>query len=81
MGYRHLGCEVWKAFWGPVGHSLTVTAFCLACACPGSLRSRVLDLRDSLLGGSRLVISGVIIRVAKVITHIRGLVTPLRIYP
>ena len=41
----------------------------------------MLDLRDSLLGGSRLVISGVIIRVAKVITHIRGLVTPLRIYP
>ena len=34
-------------------------------------------LRGSILGGSRVVMSGVVSRVTIVITHIRGLITPL----
>ena len=33
----------------------------------------------SLLGGSRVVISGVISRVTIIITHMKGLITPLKL--
>ena len=37
--------------------------------------------QDSILGGSWVVISGVISRITMVITYIRGLITPLLNYP
>ena len=45
------------------------------CGCP--LRADVVNFLRSLLGGSWLVISGVICRVTIVITIIRGLITPV----
>ena len=50
---------------------------------PGTLtlhQSGTQGFRRTLLGGSCAVISGVISRVTIVITHIRGLITPLKNY-
>ena len=77
MGYIRLRASGFRVYGFRLFMACEAKALGFRASGPGTRIARMQALKGILLGGSWVVISGVISKVTVLITHIRGLISPL----